>query len=229
MDTLDKQAIGILTDNDRGGYTIPTSGLYPYQWNWDSAFAALGFATFDIGRAWQELETLLTAQWENGMVPHIVFHQEDDGYFPGPQVWQGIGPIASSGISQPPLLATFARKIYHKDPTLGAFKLRAMYPALLKWHRWYMECRAESGAVATTHPWESGRDNAVDWDEAMKAVDISNVGDYQRRDTSHVDPAMRPTKLDYDRYLALLYFGRDCGWDESVIRDHGPFRVATPR
>ena len=30
--------------NDRGGYTVPTEGLYPYQWNWDSAFVALGFA-----------------------------------------------------------------------------------------------------------------------------------------------------------------------------------------
>jgi hypothetical protein len=42
---LDKQARKILRGNDRGGYTVPTSGLYPYQWNWDSGFAAWGFST----------------------------------------------------------------------------------------------------------------------------------------------------------------------------------------
>ena len=60
IETLDRRAREILTANDRGGYTLPTAGLYPYQWNWDSAFAAWGFARFDIDRAWQELETLFS-------------------------------------------------------------------------------------------------------------------------------------------------------------------------
>ena len=37
---LDEKAQNILIKNDRGGFTVPTAGLYPYQWNWDSAFAA---------------------------------------------------------------------------------------------------------------------------------------------------------------------------------------------
>ena len=28
--------------NDLGGYTVPTNWLYPYRWNWDSGFTALG-------------------------------------------------------------------------------------------------------------------------------------------------------------------------------------------
>ena len=44
---LDAEARWILRLNDRGGYTVPTAGLYPYQWNWDSAFAAYGFAAFE--------------------------------------------------------------------------------------------------------------------------------------------------------------------------------------
>ena len=43
------KATQILVDNDRGGYTVPTPRLYPYQWNWDSVFAALGFSVFDRG------------------------------------------------------------------------------------------------------------------------------------------------------------------------------------
>ena len=35
-----QNAVEIITKNDRGGYTVPTSKLYPHQWNWDSAFTA---------------------------------------------------------------------------------------------------------------------------------------------------------------------------------------------
>ena len=71
---LDMRAQAILRGNDRGGNTVPTSGLYPYQWNWDSALAAWGFSTFDDDRAWVELETLFSGQWENGMVTHSLIH-----------------------------------------------------------------------------------------------------------------------------------------------------------
>ena len=33
MATLDDKARAILRGNDRGGYTLPTAGLYPYQWH----------------------------------------------------------------------------------------------------------------------------------------------------------------------------------------------------
>ena len=29
------EAVAILRENDRGAYTVPTKGLYPFQWNWD--------------------------------------------------------------------------------------------------------------------------------------------------------------------------------------------------
>ena len=59
---LDSKAKHVLRGNDKGGYTIPTDGLYPFQWNWDSAFAAYGFAQFDIPRAWKEMEILFSGQ-----------------------------------------------------------------------------------------------------------------------------------------------------------------------
>ena len=227
---LDEQARAILTGNDRGGYTIPTAGLYPYQWNWDSAFAAWGFSTFDIDRAWTELETLFSGQWDTGMVPHILFHQPDPGYFPGPDVWgtEGKGPIASSGISQPPVAAILMRKILATDPEAGRARLAALFPKLMAWHRWWRTCRTVNGVAAITHPWESGRDNCPDWDPGMANVDGSGVGSYTRRDTGHVDPSMRPRKEDYDRYLAILQFGKACGWDQANILSDGPFLMADP-
>src|SRR6185312_4424528 len=80
-------AAEVLRENDRGSYTVPTKGLYPFQWNWDSCLTALGQRHFDEARAWIEIETLFQHQWPDGMVPHIVFHAHSDGYFPGPDVW----------------------------------------------------------------------------------------------------------------------------------------------
>ncbi|WP_296418782.1 MGH1-like glycoside hydrolase domain-containing protein [Pseudooctadecabacter sp.] len=227
MTDLYAQARQILRDNDKGGYTLPTHGLYPYQWNWDSAFAAWGFTTFDPDRGWTELETLMTGQWEDGMVPHIIFHQPDPGYFPGPDVWQGRGPIPSSGISQPPVAATFMAKMLTMHPA-GEARARAIWPKLKDWHRWFMDWRLDQGAVCVTHPWEAGRDNAPDWDAAMAEINADDVGDYTRRDTSHVDPAMRPTKYDYDRYIKLVQIGVSVNWDQEKLLAVNPFRVADP-
>lgn len=227
-DMRDEEARAILQRNDKGAYTIPTSGLYPYQWNWDSAFAALGFAEFDLDRAWREIETLMSGQWDNGMVPHILFHVPDEGYFPNHDVWQGTGPIPSSGISQPPVAATMARMVLAKDPDFGSSRIAALYPALVAWHRWFMDWRLDQGAVCITHPWEAGRDNAPDWDDAMAAITPEGVGAYTRRDTTHVDGSMRPTKYDYDRYIWLVQRGARLGWDEAAMLKDTPFRVADP-
>jgi len=225
---LDAQARAILKRNDRGGYTVPTAGLYPYQWNWDSAFAAWGFAAFDLPRAWQEIETLFSGQWPNGMVPHILFHRPDPGYFPGPEIWGCAGPIPSSGISQPPVAATVVRRIHDRDPGIGAAPARRLFPRLLAWHRWFMTWRLAEGAIFVTHPWEAGRDNAPDWDAAMARIDTVGIGPYTRRDTSHVDAAMRPTKAEYDRYIWLVERGRRLGWDAAAMAEDPPFRVADP-
>ncbi|MBN2740563.1 MAG: hypothetical protein JXR35_06640 [Rhodobacteraceae bacterium] len=225
----DAEARAILIANDRGGYTVPTAGLYPYQWNWDSAFAALGFARFDLARAWEEIETLFSGQWDSGMVPHILFHKPDPGYFPGPDVWGCSGPIASSGITQPPVALSFATRLLAADPALGAARFAALYPKMRKWADWFLRWRSdEKGAIFVIHPWESGRDNAPDWDNAMEAIDPQGVGYYERRDTQHVDASMRPTKYDYDRYIWLVQRAKGLGWDDALMAQDNPFRVADP-
>ena len=133
MTDLNAQARDILIRNDRGGYTVPTHGLYPYQWNWDSAFVALGFAEFDRNRAWQEIETLISGQWDDGMIPHIIFHKDDPGYFPGPSVWATGKTPATSGITQPPVLATIVRKLWEDEGADSTHpRMRRLYDACLK-------------------------------------------------------------------------------------------------
>ena len=70
-----KKAKKVLLGNRRSGYTLPTNNkLYPAQWNWDSAFIALGYSYFNLNFALGEISTLLKGQWKDGMVPHILFH-----------------------------------------------------------------------------------------------------------------------------------------------------------
>ncbi|MCB1516494.1 MAG: hypothetical protein KDJ19_02605 [Hyphomicrobiaceae bacterium] len=227
-EALDESARTILKQNDRGGYTIPTKDLYPFQWNWDSSLVALGLSTFDLDRAWTELETLLSAQWDNGMVPHIVFWKDDEGYFPGPGEWGAQRTPPTSGITQPPVAATVARRLFAHPGNPDARRAVRLVETLDRWHQWFADARDPNGTglVAIIHPWESGRDNLPDWDVPLSIVDTSGVGEYRRRDTEHVDASQRPQKADYDRYMALVQFGRDNAWDTDVIAHHSPFWVA---
>ncbi|PZR97471.1 MAG: hypothetical protein DLM67_07915 [Candidatus Nephthysia bennettiae] len=61
----------MLRANDSGGWTRPSPQQYPHQWNWDSAFVSLGWATFDWERAAGEIESMLAGRWKEGMVPHV--------------------------------------------------------------------------------------------------------------------------------------------------------------
>lgn len=117
------EALGVLRANDLGGYTIPATGLYPYQWNWDSALVAMGWSTVDESRAWEELDKLFSAQWGDGMVPHIVFHKASPSYFPGPEIWgYADKPMKSTGITQPPIAATAVRRILENQLSCGSVK-----------------------------------------------------------------------------------------------------------
>ena len=78
-----KKAQKILIGNRKKGYTLPTNNkLYPAQWNWDSAFIALGYSYFNLNFALKEIKTLLDGQWKDGMIPHILFHNTDTNYYP---------------------------------------------------------------------------------------------------------------------------------------------------
>jgi glycogen debranching enzyme len=222
-------ARAVLRRNDRGGYTVPADRLYPYQWNWDSAFAALGFATFDEARAWQEVTRLLDGQWDDGLVPHIVFHEASGDYFPGPEVWGTRRRIATSGITQPPVLASAVRRIHDRarDRALAEASVAAIYPRLLAWHRWWEEARdpERTGLVAILHPWESGMDNSPAWDDAMARVPRTTTTTIRRRDTGFVDAAQRPHQEEYERYIHLVDLYRDAKWDPAAMWRATPFKV----
>jgi glycogen debranching enzyme len=223
-----REAVAVLRENDRGSYTVPTKGLYPFQWNWDSCFTAFGFAHFDMDRAWTEIETLFAHQWDDGMVPHMVFHEPAPSYFPGPDVWGANRPVTpTSGITQLPIAGFAVHQLFKRSGNVE--RARALLHGLERWHAWFYRTRdpKAEGLVAVIHPWES-RDNTIDWDEGFERVPTEGVAPYQRNDLKHADPATRPTREQYDRYLWLVQHFRSLKWDSTVTHDASPFQIVDP-
>jgi len=54
-------------------YTEPSPGRYPWQWYWDSCFAAIVWRRFEPARSRLEMESLLAAQRPDGFVGHTIF------------------------------------------------------------------------------------------------------------------------------------------------------------
>lgn len=236
------KAKNILEDNWLGSSTKPAPSLYPHQWNWDSAFISIGLSHYNTGRAIQEIETLFEAQWLNGMVPQIVFNHDALGhYFPEPDFWQTErSPNApknhlSSGITMPPVHAIAVEKIYvnAKKPRTTIPFLKRIYPKLLNAHTYLYRERdpGKEGLVYIRHPWESGIDNSPTWDAPLKRItlDKAKLPYYERKDLGHgVNPQMRPSDIEYDRYVYLVNLFRQNDYDEARIRQTCPFLIQDP-
>ncbi|MYC60596.1 MAG: hypothetical protein F4X09_10465 [Gammaproteobacteria bacterium] len=103
---------------------------------------------------------------------------------------------------------------------------RELLPKLVDHHRWWFRDRdlGNSGLVETYHPWESGMDNSPAWDGPLANVPRVEW-EYQRRDLSHVDPAQRPSRREYDRYLYLIEFLKNNEFDPHRLSAASPYRV----
>lgn len=234
---LIQQAQEVLQRNWLGYATKPAPRLYPHQWSWDAAFIAMAYAHYDPPRAMQEMRSLFSGQWKNGLLPHIIFTPQVVDYYPGPELWQtDRSPFAprqvqTSGIVQPPLHATAIWHIARHDPDQGRARafLEEMYPSLAAWHAYlYRERDPEGeGLVSIRHPWESGQDNSPIWDRALARFEVrkASLPAYRRVDTLLVDPAARPSNAEYDRYAYLVKLFRDQNYDEDCIREVSPFLI----
>ena len=220
----------VLKNNRRSGYTLPTNNkLYPAQWNWDSAFIALGYSYFNMDYAIKELETLLAGQWDDGMIPHILFHDNDESYFPNHKTWECGNKIPSSGITQPPIIATIVKKIVDQNKLdQGQMKrMETIIKKLKKYLDWFYNFRDTNkiGLVSIIHPWESGLDNSPIWDSPLDKVKIEENLKYERRDLNVSKSENRPLKKDYDAYITLLNQFKKDKYNPSKIVNESMFNV----
>ncbi len=238
---LAARAAYLLRGNDLGTMTSAAPKLYPHMWSWDAAFVAVGLAPLSVERAVVELDTLLSAQWRNGMIPHIVFANGVDGYFPGPSRWEcrrlaanAPAGVDTSGITQPPVHAIAVQRILDHSRRHGrttravaAEFLDRRWVDLMRWHRWLAHARdpKQHGRITLYHGWESGMDNSPRWDRAYANVVVGDLPPYRRADIDVVDPAQRPTDREYDRYLWLVEQMRRCGYDDFQLASTMSFAV----
>ena len=231
---LAARAAYLLRGNDLGVMTTAAPLLYPHMWSWDAAFVSIGLAPLSVERAVVELDTLLSAQWRNGMIPHIVFANGVDGYFPGPARW-ATSALAinaprnrhTSGITQPPVHAIAVQRILDHARTRGRSTravaesfLDRRWDDLVHWHRWLADARdpKSHGRVTLYHGWESGMDNSPRWDSAYANVVPGIVPEYQREDNAIVtDATQRPSDVEYDRYLWLLEEMKSARYDDELL------------
>ncbi|MEU1659878.1 MGH1-like glycoside hydrolase domain-containing protein [Streptomyces griseofuscus] len=238
-EALPVRAARVLDANWTGASTVPSRGLYPHQWSWDSAFIAIGLRHLSPLRAQTELETLLAAQWTDGRVPHIVFNPSVplDAYFPGPDFWRSTTAgraagaprtVQTSGIVQPPVHALAAWLVHRADPGLSHARgfLARVYPRLAAWHRYLLRRRdlGGGGLVSVVHPWEQGMDNSPCWDAPLARIDPAPARSFRRADLDHGAPEDRPTDLDYGRYVRLAVEYRDARYADG----QGEFAVEDP-
>jgi hypothetical protein len=238
-------AESVLKANDRSSYTMPGQELYPHQWLWDSCFTAIGLRHLDVDRAQLEIRSLLRGQWHNGMLPNIIFRTEGR-YRTDRAAWNSrISPqspddVATSGITQPPLLAEAVEQIGAKlKVSERRLWYKSVWPNLLAYHQWLYQDRDphEEGLVLQLHPWEVGLDNTPPWTtelrehllptwiRTLKWLHLLPIVGLFRRDTQHIPAGERYTTLEVLALFDVQRRMRRKRYDADKILDHSLFSI----
>ena len=236
MQHLLEAASEVLENNWKGSFTIPCEGLYPFQWNWDSGFIALGWGHIKRDKAYREIQSLLKGQWANGFIPHIVFHNKADSYFPGPEVHasdlnENSPVIPTSGITQPPVLGfvlNYLGEMADFDQQFMEFLEEAYDRVFANIEYFYINRDPlKEGLVYICHNWEAGTDNTPVWDFIWETFEAP---EYQlnRKDTKLIDADHRPTNREYHYYIHLIELYKSWGYDDQLIAERSPFLVQDP-
>lgn len=238
--TLENNCYAINLHNQLLRRTLPSREFYVHQWNWDSATHAMALIHIDEMRAYEEIYSLLSGQWVNGLIPHIIFNPSETRYFPGPDIWDtektSGTTIATSGITQPPLITISAFYMYKtaKDRNQARIFQKNVIPKLVAYHEHLKKYRdpENSGLLTIIHPWESGTDNSPRWDNVLQQIDIGSIPDRiketvneGRTDNKLGELDDRPKVYDYYRYLYLTDLYKNWQWDFVKIVRESPFAV----
>lgn len=220
--------------------TVPSKEYYTHQWNWDSATVAMGMIHYQPAAAYGELRSLISGQWENGLIPHVTYNKEERLYYPQAEKWQTEKfwrhNIPTSGITQPPLLAISVDYIYRHSPDKKQAKifLHEMLPALVKFHDYLKTYRdpEDCGLLTIIHSWESGADNSPRWDHVYDQYALDTIPQSVKDDVNEnrVDDqigetSQRPTRANYYRFMGLIALYASWNWDYKKIVAESPFAV----
>jgi hypothetical protein len=172
-------------------YTRPSPTRYPWQWYWDSCFAAIAWRRFDRSRARTELETLLSAQREDGFIGHTIFWDRPVSLSRLPFYNVASRDSFQTETIQPPLLA-WAWHIAVGDP--------AQEQRIVDQADWLQRNRdlEGDGLLWIVQPDESGLDASPKFDPVWGRRSVGRVG-----------------------FPCLVQRNRKLGFDARRIRDRG--------
>ena len=151
-----------LAEGERDGvpysYTRPSPSRYPWQWYWDSCFAAISWRRLDPERPRLELETLLRSARDDGFIGHITFWDRPVGPHPPPLLQRRL----------PRLGAHRARSSRRSWPGRGGSPSATRPPsrASRRHHEWLRANRdlEGDGLLWLIQPDESGLDSSPKFD-----------------------------------------------------------------
>jgi len=172
-------------------YTRPSPGRYPWQWYWDSCFAAIVWRRFESERARAELETLLAAQRKDGFVGHTIF-------------WDR--PVS------------LARLPFYNVASRNAFQTETIQPPLLAW-AWSVAVGDPAGEprLAAQTDWlAANRD--LDGDGLLWIVQPDESG---LDASPKFDPVWGWRANARPGFPLLVHRNRGLGFDARRIRDRG--------
>lgn len=235
----------VLKLNYRETYHVPSIHLYPHQWLWDSCFIGIGLRHLDIDKAMTEITSLFRGQWANGMMPNIIFSEADE-HRRHRELWRSyINPfapdnVATSGITQPPMLAEAVMKIGEK---LKLAERRSWYQSvfgqILDYHQWLYAERDphHEGLVLLLHPYESGLDNSPPWVSelrkhtmpwwisAIEKLHLDGIIHLIRRDTRYISADERMSNIDAMSYWAAIRRLRRKAYNSEALLSRSLFNL----
>ncbi|HEX6229801.1 MAG TPA: hypothetical protein VFZ41_10125 [Solirubrobacterales bacterium] len=172
-------------------YTRPSPARYPWQWFWDSCFAAIVWRRFDPSRSRRELESLLAAQRPDGFIGHTIFWDRPVSLGRLPFYNVASRRSLQTETIQPPLLA-WAWRIAVGDP--------AQEPRIALQADWLADARDldGDGLLWILQPDESGLDASPKFDPVWGRRANGRIG-----------------------FPCLVRRNRRLGFDARRIRDSG--------
>lgn len=183
-------------------YTVPAASVYPYQWLWDSCFQAIIYLKLNkLDYAKDEIRALLSGQWTNGMIPHMIYWKKLKKHI----VDWGTNKNTSS-ITQPPMIAYAAERIYQasKDKVF----VKEVFDKLDKYYKWLHQERSDNFILSIIHPWESGEDDFVPWDNVLN---LNSPGKKElRKHKLAVLKEYMNTNLDAKKFMKKNIFNVKC-------------------
>jgi len=175
----------------RFSYTEPSPGRYPWQWYWDSCFAAIVWRRFEPSHARAELQSLLAAQREDGFVGHTIFWRSHVSWLR--LLFYNVADRRAEQTEtiQPPLLA-WAWRIAVGDP--------AAEPRIARHMEWLRRNRDldGDGLLWIVQPDESGLDASPKFEEVWGRRANGRIG-----------------------FPLLVHRNRRLDWDARRVRDAG--------